>query len=167
VATNGKVKGGEFERSVAKALSRWVSNGVSEDLYWRSSMSGGRATISKGKVRQAGDITAVAPEGHVLTDKVYIECKFYKKLSIDCFIKGKGTLIDFWVVAVREAAKYGKIPVLIFKQNNWPVMFCTSEAGVDFLFGGTWGNMISISYHPLDMHLIKFDCLLKLPFPLK
>ena len=64
-------------------------------------MSGGRATVAKGKVRQAGDITAVAPEGHAFVDTFFIECKSYKNLSLDCLIKGKGDLIDFWQIAVK------------------------------------------------------------------
>lgn len=124
-------------------------------------MSGGRATVAKGTVRQSGDITAVAPEGHVLTDQFYVECKAYKELSIDCLIKGKGPLIDFWKVAVREAAKYNKIPSLIFKQNNWPAMFCTSRKGVYLLKFNAY-----ISAHKLDMEMIKFEDLLKTPFAL-
>lgn len=126
---NGKQKGSDFERQICKALSLWVSNGKSIDLYWRSAMSGGRATVKRGQVRQAGDITAVAPEGHVLTDVFFIECKAYKTLTLDCFIKWKGTLIDFWDVAVNEAHKYGKIPMLIVKRNNWPILVCMTEDG--------------------------------------
>jgi hypothetical protein len=161
VSVNGKQKGGEYERSICKQLSLWVSKGKDVDLYWRAAISGGRATVQKGKVRQSGDITAVAPEAHVLTDKLYIECKFYKNLSIDCFIKGKGTLIDFWKVAVKESSKYNKIPVLIFKQNNWPTMFGTSCDGVYLL-----KIEPPLSYHTEDMHLMKFEDLLKIPFPL-
>ncbi len=157
----GKGKGSSFERSVCEALSLWTTKGVSKDVYWRSAMSGGRATVARGAVRQAGDITAVAAEGHVLTDVVYLECKFYKELSIDCLIKGKGTLISFWQTAEKEAAKYNRIPALIFKQNNWPTMFCTSRKGVNLLRFNA-----CISAHPFDMEMIKFDDLLKNPFPL-
>ena len=159
--TNGKQKGSAYEREICVALSKWITSGEKIDCLWRSAMSGGRATVQKGKVRQGGDITAIAPEGHVLVDKLYLECKSYKELSIDCFIKGKGTLISFWEVAVKEAAKYDKIPSLIFKQNNWPTMFATSTAGIQLL-----SIQPSISYHPYDMHLIRFDALLKIPFPL-
>lgn len=158
---NGKQKGSSYEREICKALSLWTTDGASVDVYWRSSMSGGRATVAKGKVRQAGDITAVAPEGHILTDQFYLELKHYKELGLDCLIKGKGTLIDIWRTTEKEAAKYGKIPSLIFKQNNWPSVFVTSRKGVYLLKFNAY-----ISAHQLDMEMIKFDDLLKNPFPL-
>jgi hypothetical protein len=164
VGVNGKQKGAGFERDVCKALSLWVSHGASVDLYWRSAMSGGRATVAKGAVRQAGDITAVAPEGHILTDQFYIECKTYKDLSLDCFIKGKGTLIDFWKIAQKEAAKYNRGPILIFKQNHWPIMICMSGWGADLL--KAWPH-VCVEAVDFDMRLVRFGDLVKKTFPLK
>jgi hypothetical protein len=164
-AGSGKAKGSAFEREICTKLSLWVSDCKSIDLFWRSAMSGGRATVRKGAVRQAGDITAVAPEGHKLTDVFYIECKAYKKLSLDCLIKGKGELITFWNIAVKEAAKYQRIPCLIFKQNNWPAMFCTISAGITLLH---LRDVVCIEGHirSSSMNFVKFDDLLKQPFPL-
>ena len=45
----GKQKGGEYERTVCKKLSLWVSNGTRDDIFWRSAMSGGRATLQRKK----------------------------------------------------------------------------------------------------------------------
>lgn len=159
---NGKQKGAGFEREVCKQLSLWVSNGTNVDLYWRSAMSGGRATVQKGKVRQAGDITAVAPEGHILTDHFYLELKHYKKLSIDCLIKGKGPLIDIWDTTLLEASKYNRIPALIYKQNNWPVMFVTTVTGIERLQIVDWLVLAASG-----MNFVRFDQLLKISFPLK
>ena len=159
--TNGKQKGGSFEREICKALSLWVSKGQNVDLYWRSAMSGGRATVAKGKVRQAGDITAVAPEGHALVDTFFIECKSYKNLSLDCLIKGKGNLIDFWQIAVKESAKYNRIPLLIFKQNRRPTIVCTSALGVQRLKAE-----LLVFVESGNMHFIKFEQLLESSFPL-
>ena len=56
-----KQKGAEFERKICKQLSRWIDSNR-EDLFWRSAMSGGRATLksNKGEVSgQAGDITSI------------------------------------------------------------------------------------------------------------
>lgn len=157
----GKGKGSAFEREICVALSKWMTNGERIDCLWRSAMSGGRATVKKGLVRQAGDITAVSPEGHIFTDQVYLECKTYKSLSLDCLVKEKGLLIDFWKVAQKEAAKYDRIPALIFKQSHWPTMFCTSRKGVHLLKFNAY-----VSAHRLDMEMIKFEDLLKNPFPL-
>jgi len=121
-AGSGKAKGSEYERSICKKLSLWLTNGKKEDCFWRSAMSGGRATVAKkaGRdIRQAGDITAVAPEGHALTDYYYIECKFYKNLNIDSFIlDGKGQLAKFWYTTIIEAAKHHRQPILIAKENG-------------------------------------------------
>lgn len=161
MSVNGKQKGSAFEREICTKLSLWITNGEKIDCLWRSAMSGGRATVQKGKVRQAGDITAVALEGHALTDKLYIECKSYKELGLDCLIKGKGTLLDIWKTTKNEALKYNKIPSLIFKQNNWPTVFCTSCEGVYLL-----KIEPPISYHTDDIHMMKFETLLKTAFSL-
>lgn len=124
-----KSKGSDFERKICVELSKWITKGEKIDCLWRSAMSGGRATVKRGLVRQAGDITAVAPEGHALTDKFYVECKAYKTLTLDCLVTGKGTLIDFWKIAVKEAKSHSKLPMLIFKRNHWPVIVILDNAG--------------------------------------
>lgn len=125
----GKQKGSAFERVVCSKLSLWVTGGKHKDCFWRSAMSGGRATVhaKKGKdVRQAGDITAVAAEGNPLTDRVFIECKHYKNLEIASFIiTGKGELANFWHRAQKEAAKRGRQPWLVARENNRPALLIT------------------------------------------
>ena len=75
----GKEKGSAYERAICKRLSLYVSKGKRDDLFWRSAMSGGRATLQakKGKKAQAqaGDITSIAAEGNKLTSTFMIECK--------------------------------------------------------------------------------------------
>ena len=119
-----KAKGSDWERKVCVLLSEWVSHGAQRDCFWRSAMSGGRATVAAAKNgdkllrRQAGDITATAPEGHPLTDLYYIEAKAYRDLELTAFILGgKGVLAGFWSVIQEEAKRYGKLPMLICKQN--------------------------------------------------
>ncbi len=122
----GKQKGSNFERDICRRLSLWVTDGTKDDCYWRSAMSGGRATVrhKSGKdTRQTGDITAVAPEGHALTNLFFIECKFYKDLNVDSFlIENVGTLAKFWQHANKEAAKYSRYPMLIVKENRREVL---------------------------------------------
>ena len=43
---DGNKKGGGFERKTLKALSLWISKGERKDIFRRSIMSGGRATIA-------------------------------------------------------------------------------------------------------------------------
>lgn len=158
--SKGKQKGSAFERKICVRLSKWVSGGKDADLFWRSAMSGGRATVSRKKgvklSRQAGDICAVAPEGHVLTNIFYVELKAYRDLSfISFFLAGSAKLAKFWQVACREAQEHGRIPLLIAKQNNAPILAIVPR-GTDFngrvlmpqlrMFGGT----INADIHLLD-----------------
>lgn len=129
----GKAKGGAFERDTCKKLSRWVSGGAHEDLFWRSAMSGGRATVGgrKGLMlrRQAGDITAVSPEGHKLTDRFYVECKHLREIDFKGLITGKGALLKIWRKTLTEARTYGKEPLLVIRQNRWPTLMCLTRPG--------------------------------------
>jgi hypothetical protein len=92
-------------------------------------MSGGRATIIRergGKNRQAGDICAVAPEGHVLTDFAYIECKHYRNIGLEAFIlSNRGPISKWWKLACKQAKQHGREPVLIMKQNHSPILILT------------------------------------------
>ena len=128
----GKQKGSAFEREVCEHLSLWVSRGSREDLYWRSAMSGGRATLGAKKGKdlryQSGDITAVHPDGHVLTDKWFIECKFVKQLNVDGFLlTAEGPLVRFWRRAVRDALRYERDPMLIAKENRGEIIVITRQ----------------------------------------
>ena len=156
-AGSGKSKGGAFEREICVKLSKWITKGEKIDVFWRSAMSGGRATVKRGQVRQAGDITAVAPEGHALTEKYFVECKSYKALTLDCLVSGKGTLIDFWKVAVREATSHQKMPMLVFKRNHWPTIVILSKKGLSDL-------KVKPFIQSPDMFFVKFDDLLKTEF---
>lgn len=159
---NSKQKGGGYEREICVALSKWITNGQKIDCLWRSAMSGGRATVKRGQVRQAGDICAVAPEGHALTDSFYIECKSYKDLSLDCLVKGKGTLIDFWNTAVTEAVYYKKLPMLIYKQNRAPSVVCLSERGIEEL-----NLQLDVFLQTPSIRFVRFDDMVSTKFPLK
>ncbi len=123
---NGARKGGRFERITCKALSLWVTGGVASDCFWRSSLSGGRATVQRRKgnvVRQTGDITAVTPEGQHFTDHWFVECKHVRKLRLSSFIlSGTGPLAAFWKKACQQAADHGKHPMIIAQENGQPVI---------------------------------------------
>jgi hypothetical protein len=82
-----KGKGSAYERSVCKALSLWWSGGVSDDVFWRTSQSGGRATTRRkqGKDTRAhcGDLCALDNEGAALTRVITLELKRgYSKYTI-------------------------------------------------------------------------------------
>jgi len=75
----GRGKGSSFERTLCRELSLWWSKGKRDDIFWRTSQSGGRATTrsKKGKKTfgQYGDIQAVDPKGQPLINLCTIEAK--------------------------------------------------------------------------------------------
>lgn len=133
--SGSKAKGSGFERLICHKLSIWISQGKHDDLFWRSSLSGGCAKVmfkKGGQNRtQCGDITAIHPDGNALTDRYLISCKFYRDLKIEGAVLGnKGGLSAFWTECVEEAKRYNKLPVLIAKQNNTAPFICLDDAGV-------------------------------------
>jgi len=165
-----KGKGAGFERLVCKRLSLWISGGKKPDVFWRSAMSGGRATVmaKKGTLAKAsaGDITATGPEGHQLTDAFFLECKSYRNLALQPFLLGlgKGTLAKFWSIAEEEARKYDKMPLLIAKQNNLPPFVLMSLYGAETSINGAQlGRRTPVLRMAGDVLLYWFDDLFPLP----
>jgi hypothetical protein len=122
-----KQKGAAFERDICKQFSLWLSQGERDDLFWRSAMSGGRATIGykEGKKRnaQAGDITPISQAGARWSDRYAIECKHYQTLEFTPLCtSNKGNVQVFWKQARRDAFKADKNPILIMKQNHYPIL---------------------------------------------
>ena len=84
-------KGSAFERLICTELSLWWTDGERDDVFWRTSISGGRATTrgKKGKqtTGQHGDVAATDPIGKPLIDLITIEIKRgYSKSSIQDLI---------------------------------------------------------------------------------
>lgn len=121
---NAKKKGSGYEREICVKLSLWVSDGTSTELFSRSAGSGSHATYKKKQGKQAsqtGDITSVDSKGTSLTDKYFIECKFYRDLQLPSLIYGtpkNGTILEFWSKAKEDATYFGKGPIIIARQNN-------------------------------------------------
>jgi hypothetical protein len=76
---NDMGKGSSYEREICKQLSKWWTDGSRDDVFWRSSQSGGRATQrAKHGLRTYGaygDIAAVDPIGEPLLKLFTIELK--------------------------------------------------------------------------------------------
>lgn len=123
-------KGSNFEREICVRLSEWWSLGKRDDLFWRTSQSGGRATVRHRKGKQThgqyGDITATHPKGNSLVKRVSIELKVgyssYPNISLSDTVdrlNGKSTLEEF-IQQARRGAKESGCPYwwLIFKQDR-------------------------------------------------
>lgn len=163
---SGKAKGSAFEREVCKGLSLWVTGGQKSDVFWRSAMSGGRATAlnkSGVLVRQAGDICAVAEEGYDLVDSYYFELKRYKDLNLPQFlIRGTGILSTFWRATIIDAESYGRRPVLIAKQDRMPAIVLFD--GKPDLTLGDLQTKVTLSHFGLDTFMVRLDELLSISY---
>ena len=130
---NSKSKGSSFERTVAKQLSLWVSNGKRDDHFWRTAGSGSRSTIrsKKGKLTEggSGDICSMSMETKIFTDALIFECKHLKNLNLWSFITHtmSDTYYGYWKELTEKAKQEEKIPVLIAKENNKPTLFITNS----------------------------------------
>lgn len=127
----GRGKGQNFEREVARRLSLWWTDGERDDTLWRSSMSGGRATLQgkKGIVNhaQAGDISAIAGEGEALLKHIIVECKFYKNLVIlQSLLQSSGRLVTFWEKHLDETLPTRREPFMVARENNTPTLLLTT-----------------------------------------
>lgn len=93
-------KGSQFEREFCRQLSLWWSGGREDDLFWRTSNSGGRATTrhKKGKATRAhyGDVSATDDDGKPFTQMFCVELKRgYNRSSIQDLMdppKRKGSI---------------------------------------------------------------------------
>lgn len=168
--SKGKQKGSAFERKVCKALSLWVSGGEREDLFWRSAMSGGRATVGrkagKDHAKHAGDITATDPEGHRLTDAWYVECKSYRDLAImSGMLTGVGKLAKFWRETCEQATHYKRMPMLIAHQNQQPTIVLVPSASLLNPYGSALMPKAHLGrFTRLSADVLDFERMLKLPF---
>lgn len=125
-------KGQSYERELCKLLSLWVTEGADEDVFWRTAMSGGRATVMgrKGvRVRQAGDICAVSPEGFAFCDRFFVELKSRNPANtnlVGFLFKETGPLVGWWLKTQAQAREHGnREPMLICRVNRVPHFIVT------------------------------------------
>lgn len=84
----GSHKGSAYERGVCKELSLWWTGGDRDDVFWRSSTSGGRAKArarrGKDTFGHHGDIAATDPIGIPFINVV--TCEFKRGYNRDTFV---------------------------------------------------------------------------------
>lgn len=122
----GSKKGSGFERKIAKKLSLWWTDNKRDDVFWRTSGSGARATTrSKQQKKTAyeyGDITFTDPLGKPLIDTFLIECKkgYSKEVDLLDFFtpKKKSVLFGWWSKAKKEAKEAGRKYCLLIAERN-------------------------------------------------
>lgn len=118
---SGKKKGSSYEREIAKKLSLWLTDDKRADCVWRTSNSGGTATVNKSDT-QCGDLHAVRPEAQRFFEVFSLELKNYKQLDLLTFQSKNFLLKKWWAQAEIDAERANKIPLLIVRINrkgNW------------------------------------------------
>jgi len=139
-------KGSQFERDICRQLSTWWTYGEQDDVFWRSSQSGGRATVRARKgLRTAGsygDIAALDPIGEPLIKTFTIELKRGNSHGnpadlLDCTGDPKCNSFVKTLIQAEEAHKRAKSKswLIILKRDfKHPVVFFPSDLTGD---GGT------------------------------
>lgn len=131
----GHAKGASFERRVCHDLSRFIDPKGDDTIFWRSSLSGGRATLHHrkgiGNETQLGDITCVHEKGRWLTEYFVLECKHYADLDFaSSLLFGRGKLAKFWREVCKIAREKNREPLLIAKQNRTETLAITTKTGI-------------------------------------
>lgn len=133
----GKSKGNEFERKICKTLSLWFSDGEDDDIFWRTSGSGARASTraKKGKKTKYdyGDVTFTNPKGQEFIDFFLIEVKIgYTETNpldfLDTPKKATNNLKNWWEKAEKERI-FGQRneTLIIFKRDRKRICCMISE----------------------------------------
>lgn len=160
----GKQKGNSYEILVSRQLSKFLTEGNRDDLFWRSSNSGGRQTVRARKGidthNQAGDICNTHPDGEVFMEVFVLECKHYKDVNLWClFTETKGnTVMGWWDVHLEKAKEVKKLPILIIRQNHKPDLFISSKRSATKLAKccKIEPKMI-VNYAKENMYIYKFE----------
>ena len=129
----GSRKGGAYERELAKALSLWWTKGETDDAFWRSSQSGGRATqrakSGKSTANACGDLRAETAAGQKLLDYFTIEIKRgYGAITLNDFFDGCKKGIHEFVAQASAAASLAGTPywLLIHKRDKRDAIVVTN-----------------------------------------
>lgn len=133
-------KGGAYERDFCKRLSLWLS-GTDDDLFWRSSMSGGRATVRSRQGKKTaghyGDIVATDHRGRKFLKTFTLELKRgYNRCNtalsdlLDVPEEGKPQEIGMWIRQARESAKLAKSRfwLIVYKKDRRDEIVVMPEA---------------------------------------
>ncbi len=155
----GKSKGNSFEREYAKKISLFLTGGQRTDACWRTSNSGGRATVNKSDTH-CGDLCATRPEAEKFFSTFSLELKNYKAIDFLHFNKEKFILYDWWKQASDDALRSNRHPLIIFRINRKGDFLCTSD---DVLSDLTNKDILSCSdfsgMNKLMIHNIKWETL--------
>jgi hypothetical protein len=159
----GKRKGGQFERDVCRAISLFWSDGAYDDLCWRSSGSGNKGTVTKTKNKSYwGDLVGTSPLIESLFKVFCFELKHYKDIDVTEILRGlkNNKLLLFWNQALRSAVFSKRIPVLLCKPNNFPIMLVVKRSDA-FVFIDTMNKKLPFISISDKLCIFNFDSFLE------
>jgi len=122
-------KGSQFERDICRELSLWWSDGERDDIFWRTSGSGARATTRRRQEKktayEAGDVGFRCPTGKLFVDYFLLELKrgYSAGISVlDLIDKGTGKkpLLLQWQEKVEKEKEFTQRSwtLIIFRRNS-------------------------------------------------
>lgn len=114
-------KGGGYERDVCKQLTAWWTGDPARDVvFWRTAMSGGRATVRRKKNKDTsrshcGDISATEPDAKPLTDLITFELKrgyggHHTHVLLDHPPRAAVQTYEDWIMQAVTAAQNARTP---------------------------------------------------------
>ena len=170
----GMSKGSAFEREICKRLSLWWTDNERDDIFWRTSGSGARATQrSKSKKRtygQYGDVQAIDPIGEPLVKLLIIEIKRgYSKYTFADLLeksqnpKVKKCLIQQFIEQAEKSCedahsyswliiskRNGRVPIIIIPQYFYKPLRCCFWNHTKLTFTNSNGDNQSVFITTLD-----------------
>lgn len=144
-------KGAAFERELAKRFSLWWTQDTRDDVFWRSSNSGGRATVrrraGKKTFGHCGDLAATDPIGQPFLNAVTVElkCGYTKCVFADALDRADHLLQSEWegfIEQARRAARNAETPhwLLITRRNKRRAVLFMSMDLYGLLLNKGWNN---------------------------
>ena len=171
---SGKRKGGEFERDFCKKLSLWWTEGERDDVFFRTSGSGGRASVRAEKGKKTsyhyGDITCVpGVDGETFLDLFMVELKRgYGKWCILDILDSKQKIpiiVNFWKDMERKIERIIEVdstikiePLLVFQRNYRSEVVVLSFFAwncIEDCVGKFKGSVLEVKVNSMRIKMIK------------
>ena len=143
-------KGSDFERETCKTLSLWWTDGLRDDVFWRCSGSGARATVRSrvgvNTAGQYGDVAATDPIGALLIKAFTIELKRgYSEYTFQDLVdraskSGEQEWERFFAQAVENSERAGSYSWLLITRRDrrqalvWMPYYCVAELRKEGVF---------------------------------
>jgi len=158
-------KGGNYEREFSKALSLWYSDGDCDDIFWRTSGSGARATTRRKQQKKTryeyGDISFRDPTGQPFIDYFLLELKrgYSKGIDVLDFLdkkKGDILILKWWKKAEEEKvfAERKSTMLVVRRDGKAPVLVVDKYVFKCFRHLGYAGSYLRINSIKNDVQLV-------------